>query len=318
MIMLKDKVALVTGAGRGLGRAHALALASAGATIVVNDLGGAPDGDGADQGPAAEVVAEIRAMGGQAMADTRSVADWATARAIVDDAVQTFGRLDIVVNNAGISRPTRFGAIAAEDWRLTFDVNAMGTAAIIDAAARHWLAVGPDAGRAIINTASPAAAATLAPIGLYSASKAAVVALTEAAAEDLAPLGVRVNAIAPVARTRLIDGVPEMVDFMAARPGFDRFDPAHVSAVVVFLASPLCRFTARLIGAEGDTIYLYDQRSAEVRLHNDGVAWTPDALARTLEAQPLQQESWAVFPGDRIRFRVPGDSAVAALDGAAT
>ena len=248
------------------------------------------------------------------MADTRSVADWTTARAIVDDAISAFGRLDVVVNNAGISRPTRFGAIAEDDWRLTFDVNAMGTAAIIDAAARHWAAVGPDRGRAIVNTASPAAASTLAPIGLYSASKAAVVALTEAAAEDLAPLGVRVNAIAPVARTRLIDGVPEMVEYMAPRAGFDRFDPAHVSALVVYLASPLCRFTARLIGVEGDTVYLYSQRSAEVRLCNDGVAPTPGKLARSLKGEPAQQEFWAVFPGDRIRFRLPADGVAATLE----
>ncbi len=312
---LAGKVALVTGGGRGIGRAHALALAQAGAAVLVNDLGGGFKGEGTDPATAAAVVEEIRAMGGRAEADTGNVADWGAAKAMVDAAIAAFGRLDIVVNNAGICRFAETDVMTPEDWDLTIAVNLTGTAAVSHYAARHWRSIGPEAGRAIVNTSSPAGTNPAPGSPSYCASKAGVAAFTIAAATELAALGVRVNAIAPMARTRMTldvaahDGVMKPVE-----SGFDRVAPEHVAPLVVYLASERCRFTGRVFGIEGDDLFLFEGWSAEHHLNNDGETWSVDRLETRLADLDRQDRGWMIAPSVRLPGPSPTDETLAALE----
>lgn len=316
--LLEGKVAIVTGAGRGLGRCHALALARAGAAIVVNDLGGSGEGEGADRAPAEAVAAEIRAAGGRAVANTSSVSDWDTAKSIVDAAVTHFGGLDILVNNAGISR---FGTTIVEasktDWDLTMAVNLTGTAAMIHWAAQFWKGGPPAQGRTIVNTASPAGTNPLPGSAPYCASKAGVIALTITSAAELAPLGVTVNAIAPMARTRLSEAVAALADILR-RPesGFDRIAPEHVSPLVTYLSSSHCRFTGRVFGIEGDDIYLFEGFSATQHFNNALKQWTVAAIDQALRAADTQDGGWMIAPGMRIPAKQPADETLAILKAA--
>lgn len=316
--MLEGKVALVTGAGRGIGRAHALALAQAGAEVVVNDIGGDTSGDGADSGPADEVASEIAASGGSAHADATDVSDWQAAASLVGSIVERFGKLDIIVNNAGICRPTAFGEMSEQDWNRTMDVNAKAMAALIDAAARHWREEGPAAGRAIVCTASPSGTQPHPPLGMYGISKAAVLGLMQVCAQELAPLGVRVNALCPTARTRMVAaamaGQPVDVEHIMPRdPDYDLFDPAHVARLVVYLVSPQCRFTGRAFGVRADDIFLYGSWNALHHVGNGGEAWTPEALAAALEALPVQEEVQIVAPAGGMDVKAPSDPVLEAL-----
>lgn len=314
-MLLEGKVALVTGAGRGLGRDHALALAAAGAAVVVNDLGGSNKGGGSDAGPAQEVVAEIIAAGGRAIADTGSVSSWDGAATMVRSAVEAFGDIDIIVNNAGINRVGVIGEISEEDWDVSSDVIAKGTLATMNAAAAHWLKTGAKAGRAIINTASPAALHPAPTISAYCAAKAAVVALSQVAALELAPLGVRVNAIAPMARTRMLDGAPqELLDLMAPREGFDPALPEHVSQIVLYLASPQCRFTGRVFGGWGDQVFLFREWDAAYQCSNDGKKWTPESLDAALAEVPVSDHRHILFPGGRLETDMPPAELLGALN----
>lgn len=311
---LEGKVAVVTGAGRGLGRSHALALAAAGAAVVVNDLGGSDRGEGADNGPAAQVVAEIIAAGGKAIANTDSVSDWDAAKRLIDAAVGEFGRLDIVVNNAGISRFGTLDAGTQQDWDLTIGANLTGSATTTYWAAQHWKAVGPQAGRAIVNTSSPAGTNPLPGSTAYCVSKAGVIALTITTAAELAQLGVRVNAIAPMARTRLTDAVKELDEIMKKpEQGFDRAAPENVSPLVTYLASSQCRFTGRVFGVEGDDIYLFDGFSANQHVNNGQQQWTPGSIADALQAIDAQDRAMMLFPGARIPGIQPSDEILATL-----
>ncbi|WP_035854864.1 SDR family oxidoreductase [Cryptosporangium arvum] len=259
--ILEGRVAIVTGAGRGLGRAHALELARQGAKVVVNDLGTSGAGAGTSAGPAEEVVAEIRRAGGEAIANAADVADFAAAAALVDQAVTTFGALDVLVNNAGFVRDRMLVNTSEEEWDAVIRVHLKGHFAPLRFAGAYWRqeakAGRPRAAR-VVNTSSGAGLQGSVGQGTYSAAKAGIAGLTLVAAEELAPYGVTVNAIAPSARTRMTEG-PFAATMAAPDEGFDRMDPANVSPVVAWLASEDAGdVTGRVVEIEGGRICLED------------------------------------------------------------
>ena len=311
MQLLDGKVAVVTGGGNGIGRCHALALAAAGARVVVNDLGGPVTGGGA--GDAADAVAEeIRNAGGQAVANRASVADWAGAATIIEQAIATFGGLDIVVNNAGINRPASIASMTEADFDLEVGVHLKGTAAVSHHAARFWTDRGPERGRAIINTTSPVGVHPMPDGGPYCAAKAGIAAFTQVLAQELAALGVRANAIAPAARTRMVMASPSVDQLMPRSTGFDRHAPEHIAPLIVYLASPLCRFTGRIFGVEGPDVALYQPWSADTLVSQPG-GWTAETLAAALDAVPQQSAIRAFYPGGRIDTMSPPNRTLKAL-----
>lgn len=321
--MLERKVALVTGAGRGIGKAHALMLASAGAQVIVNDYGGSAWGEGTDEGPAHGVTREIIAAGGTAEADTTDVSDWAAAQALIARSVERFGTIDILVNNAGISRPTLFGELSEAVWDRTMDINAKSMGALIDAAARHWRHQGPKAGRAVVCTASCSGSNPHIPLGIYGASKAAVLAMAQVAAQELAPLGVRVNALGPTARTRMVTAAmhgyqADIDQIMPADPDYDRFDPDHIARVMLYLVSPRCVFTGRFLAVRGDDVFLFDGWTGAHHVDNGGRAWSQENLAAALGGLPPHQLATTVGPMGGLEMPFPGDRVIAQLQDAST
>ncbi|WP_199740346.1 SDR family oxidoreductase [Saccharopolyspora rhizosphaerae] len=237
--MCEDRVVIVTGGARGLGRAHAWEFARQGAAVVVNDIGVQLDGSGGDGSAAAEVAAEIRELGGQAEVHGADVADWEQAQELVQFAVQRFGRLDVLVNNAGFVRDRMFVNLAEEEWDQVIRVHLKGHAATMRHAAQHWRdrsKAGEPVQARIINTTS--GAGLLGSVGQsnYAAAKAGIIALTLNTAAELARYGVTVNAIAPSARTRMTETV--FADMMAQpEQGFDEMAPENVSPLVAWLGS---------------------------------------------------------------------------------
>ncbi|MFM9379383.1 SDR family oxidoreductase [Gordonia sp. VNK21] len=288
---LDGRVAVITGAGRGIGREHALLFAGEGAAVVVNDLGGSNSGDGADAGPAQEVVSEILAGGGRAVANADNIADWAGAEALVAQAVSEFGKLDVVVNNAGILRDGFIPTMSESDWDAVVAVHLKGHFSVTRHAAAYWKAeskAGRQPNAAIINTAS-ASGVTMPNAGQsnYGAAKAAIAALTQVAAEELERYGVRANAIAPIARTRLTLATPGMGAMMAAEAedveegGFDAFSPANISPLVAYLATADCPITGKVFAVQGGAI---DELAGwhDVKTIESDEAWTIDDIAHRL------------------------------------
>jgi NAD(P)-dependent dehydrogenase (short-subunit alcohol dehydrogenase family) len=233
--MCEGRVCIVTGAGRGIGREYALMLAAHGARVVVNDVGGSRDGSGTDVGPAQEVVDEITAAGGEAVANTADISSWAGASGIVGQAIDTFGGLDVLVNNAGILRDRMLFSMSEEEWDAVIRVHLKGTFATSRHAAAYWRdrsKAGQVNDARIINTTSVAGLYANAGQTNYGAAKAGIAAFTQIAALEVGRYGVTVNAIAPGALTRLTNdlGLP---DEMTAR-----FEPRWVAPVVTWLASP--------------------------------------------------------------------------------
>jgi NAD(P)-dependent dehydrogenase (short-subunit alcohol dehydrogenase family) len=259
MTSLDGCVAIVTGAGRGLGREHALLLAAEGARVVVNDVGGSTDGSGTDGTVAEEVAAEIRAAGGEAIVNADSVTDWAGAERMVSAAVDTFGRLDVVVNNAGILRDRMLVNMTEEEFDRVLAVHLKGTFTVTRHAAAHWRALvksGQGVSASVVNTSSAAGLFNNVGQANYGAAKAAIAALTLIAAKELRRYGVRVNAIAPVARTRLTEQTPGLADSVASPEGdrFDPFSPVNVAPLVVALAAPDCDVTGAVLHVAGGRI----------------------------------------------------------------
>ncbi|WP_336082012.1 SDR family oxidoreductase [Nocardia sp. SSK8] len=286
---LDGRVAVITGAGRGIGREHALLFAREGAAVVVNDLGGANDGTGTDAGPAQQVVDEIVAAGGRAVANTDNIATWDGAKGLVDQAVAEFGRLDVVVNNAGILRDAFLAGMDESQWDAVIAVHLKGHAATLHHAAAYWKAqtkAGNTVNAAVINTAS--ASGTFMPNagqGNYGAAKAGIAALTLVAADELERYGVRVNAIAPIARTRLTLATPGMGALFAAEVPegeFDAFAPSNISPLVAHLAEADCPLTGKVFAVQGGAIVelagWHDVRTVET----DG-PWTIDEVAARLK-----------------------------------
>ncbi|GAA4978661.1 SDR family oxidoreductase [Yinghuangia aomiensis] len=274
---------MVTGGGRGIGRAHALLLAREGAKVVVNDVGAADDGSGADKRPAELVVEEIEAAGGHAVADHSDVADWSAAGALVQAAVDAFGGLDIVVNNAGVLRDGFIAGISEADWDTVLSINLKGHAAVLHHAASHWRArhkAGDTVQASVINTASSSGTTKVLPGQMnYAAAKAGVVALTLVAAEELARYGVRVNAIAPAARTRLTLATPGIRDTVAAPPdgSFDAYAPEHIAPLVAYLAGPACSLTGRVFAVRGGLIAPLTGWTPALTIQSDE-PWSLDSL----------------------------------------
>src|SRR5436305_11047517 len=249
---LDGKVAIVTGAGRGIGREHALALARAGTHVVVNDLGAALSGEGSDATPAQQVVEDLRALGVEAVANADDVADFAGAKRLVDQAVTQFGQLDILVNNAGILRDRMLVNMEEDEWDAVVAVHLKGHFAPLRHAAAHWRErskAGEDVRARVLNTSSPSGVFGNVGQSNYGAAKAGIAALTVIAAQELGRYGVTVNCLAPNARTRMTEQA--FGEIAAPEAGFDPMDPGNMSPVVV----ALCADEAQ--GITGQCFFVY-------------------------------------------------------------
>jgi len=287
MGMLDGRVAIITGGGRGIGREHALLMASEGAQIVVNDLGGAIDGSGADTSAAQSVVDEIVAAGGHAVASTDSVTSFDGARKIVELAVEVFGDLHVVVNNAGILRDRMLVSMSEEEFDAVVAVHLKGTFAVTRWAAEHWREkskTGDMTDRAIVNTSSGAGLHGNVGQTNYSAAKAGIAAMTIVNAMELKRYGVRANCIAPIARTRLTLQTPGIGEMM----GKAVFDPENISPVVAYLATADCPFTGQVFSVYGGSVGIYagwsiaDEVTSTERWSVAGLAQAMDKLPRTV------------------------------------
>ena len=261
MGLCDDRIVIVTGAARGLGRAHALAFAAAGAKVVVNDLGVALDGSDPRSDAAEKVVGEIRAGGGEAVANADDIADFEGAARLVRCALDTFGGLDTVVNNAGFVRDRMFANVAEDEWDAVVRVHLKGHFAVSRHAATYWRdrsKAGDAVVARIVNTSSGAGLLGSVGQAAYTAAKAGIAALTLVQAAELGRYGVTANAIAPSARTRMTEGV--FTEMMAApESGFDAMDPANVSPLVVWLGSTESSdVTGRVFELEGGTVSVAD------------------------------------------------------------
>ncbi|MFD0975144.1 SDR family NAD(P)-dependent oxidoreductase [Plantactinospora endophytica] len=287
---LTGRVALITGAGRGIGRQEALLFAAEGALVVVNDPGVALDGTGDDESVAAAVVAEITAHGGQAVANTDSVSDWDGARRMVDTAVDTFGDLHIVVNNAAIERNRAVYFMTDEDFDVVADVKLKGTFNVTAAAARHWRSryqAGDRTDRAVVNTAS--GSGLLNPLpgqSNYAAANAGVAAMTVVHALELGRLGVRANCLAPsMIRTRMTLPVPGMQDVPPAGD-YDPRSPAVIAPVAAYLASAGCPLTGQVLSVRGGSVIINKGWSQGPRVDKDDALWTVEELAARIAELP--------------------------------
>ncbi|UUU34631.1 SDR family oxidoreductase [Streptomyces sp. CA-210063] len=291
--LCEGRVVIVTGAGRGLGRAHALAYAAEGARVVVNDLGVGLDGTPAPDSPAARVVEEIRAGGGDAIAHGGDIATTDGAASLVRTALDTYGRLDTLVNNAGFLRDRMLVNLDEDDWDAVLRVHLKGHFLPLKHAAAHWRAE-TKAGRPptarVINTSS--GAGLLGSLGQanYSAAKAGIVGLTLVAAAELARYGVQVNAIAPAARTRMTEGV--FTEAMAAPgTGFDAMAPENVSPLVVWLGSTASEgVTGRVFETEGGRITVMEGWHPGPTT-DKGARWNPAEAGETVRKLLAEAET---------------------------
>ena len=260
---LDGRVAIITGAGRGLGREHALLFAAEGAKVVVNDLGGDIDGSGEDRAPAQLVVDEIKKMGGEAVANVDSVSDWEGAQRLVNTAVETFGDLHVLVNNAGILRDRVLVNMTEQEWDTVISVHLKGHFCPTRFAANYWREqskAGKEVKGAIVNTSSTSGLLGNPGQANYGAAKAGIASFSNIAAMELGRYGVRSNTIAPAARTRLTEQTPGLEDAVKKPddPGaFDTWDPANVSPLVGYLATENCPFTGTTFFVQGGVVRLF-------------------------------------------------------------
>lgn len=274
------RIVVVTGAGRGIGRAHALAFAAEGARVVVNDLGAGLDGSGDSAGPAQQVVDEIEALGGKAVANTDDIASWDGASRLVRTAVETFGGLDVLVNNAGFLRDRMLVNLGEDEWDAVIRVHLKGHFAPMRHAAQYWreeAKAGRTRAARVINTSSGAGLLGSVGQGNYSAAKSGILGLTLVAATEFARYGVTVNAIAPAARTRMTEEA-FAADMAAPESGFDAMAPENVSPLVVWLGSEeSAGVTGRVFEVDGGRVSVAQGwRHGVVR--DKGDRWSPAEL----------------------------------------
>jgi len=284
---LEGRVAIITGAGRGLGREHALLFAAEGAKVVVNDLGGTNDGTGNDITPAQQTVADIEAMGGQAIVNGDNVADWDGAARLVQSAIDAFGDLDILVNNAGILRDRVLVNMSEAEWDAVIAVHLKGHFAPTRHAAAYWreqAKAGVTKPRNLVHTSSTSGLFSNPGQSNYGAAKSGIATFSQICAKELSRYNVKSNAIAPAARTRLTLATPGLEDVMAPKEGaFDMWDPANVSPVVAYLSSEKCAFNGETFFVQGGQVTrVQSWTMAEEIDQND--RWTVDGLAQAMSA----------------------------------
>ncbi|MGB8859198.1 MAG: SDR family oxidoreductase [Ilumatobacteraceae bacterium] len=282
---LDGRVAIITGAGRGIGREHALYFAAEGAKVVVNDLGGANDGTGADLSPAQQVVEEIKASGGEAVVNGDDVASWEGAQRMINQAIETFGDLDILVNNAGILRDRVLVNMTEQEWDAVIAVHLKGHFAPTRWAAAYWREqhkAGISKPRNLVHTSSTSGLFANPGQANYGAAKTGIATFSQIIAKELVRYGVKSNTIAPGARTRLTLATPGLENIMKPREGsFDPWDPANISPLVAYLATADCAFTGETFLVQGGSVTLVEswQRGAGVERDSK---WTVTELADAL------------------------------------
>ena len=290
---LQDKVVLVTGAGGGIGRELALALAAEGARVLVNDLGSSVAGEGQDRSRAQAVVDAIRAAGGEASANGDSVADWAAAHRMVEQALDTFGRIDAVINNAGILRDRFFHNLSADEWRTVIDVHLNGTFYVSRAAAPHFKA--QQSGAYLQMTSTSGLIGNLGQAN-YSAAKLGIVALSKSIALDMAKFSVRSNCISPFAYSRMIGSIPTDTPEQQARvERLQRMQTHQIAPLAVYLASEAAReVSGQIFAVRANEIFLISQNRPIRSLHR-GEGWTAQSIAE--HAMPALRASF--YPLER-------------------
>ena len=279
---LDGRVAIITGAARGLGREHALLFAREGARVVVNDLGGDMHGAGGDPSAAMRVVDEIKAMGGDAVVNGESVADWQGAQRLVQQAIDTYGDLHVLVNNAGILRDRVIINMTEAEWDAIIAVHLKGHFAPTRHAAVYWREqskAGKEIRRSIIHTTSTSGLFANPGQANYDAAKSGIATFSQVCAKELSRYGVRSNAIAPGARTRLTESTPGLGDAVKApETGFDVWDPANVSPFVAYLATEDCPITGECFMVQGAKVQRAQSWRRAESIENDD-RWTVDELA---------------------------------------
>jgi NAD(P)-dependent dehydrogenase (short-subunit alcohol dehydrogenase family) len=279
---LDGRVAIVTGAGRGIGRSVATLLASEGASIVVNDLGAALDGSGSDASPAGQVVDEIAAGGGKAVANGADISDHAAAESLIGSAIEQFGRLDVLVNVAGILRDRMVFNMSEQEWDDVIRVHLKGTFNTTKFAAAHWRSIrDPEGQNRIINFTSVSGLHGAPGQPNYAAAKMGIVGLTYSCANALRAYGVTTNAISPGAATRMTDSVP--TERRRTRASANEWSPDNVAPIVAYLASEQSGWiNGRIVHSSGYEIALYSNPEPEIRLVGTG-PWDADSLASQVE-----------------------------------
>jgi NAD(P)-dependent dehydrogenase (short-subunit alcohol dehydrogenase family) len=276
---LDGRIAIITGAGRGIGREHALLFAAEGAKVVVNDLGGALDGSGDDRSPAQQVVDEITAAGGEAVANADDITDWEGGKRLVDAAIETFGDLHVLVNNAGILRDRVLVNMTEDEWDAVIHVHLKGHFVPTRHAAAYWrerTKAGAEVKASVINTSSTSGLLGNVGQSNYGAAKAGIAAFSDILADELGRYGVRVNAIAPAARTRMTEQTPGLSDIVQAPTDaavFDTWDPANISPLVAYLATEGCPSTKKVYFVQGGQVRLFQPWTMTDTL-DKGDRWT--------------------------------------------
>ena len=275
--MLKDKVIVVTGAGGGIGRDFAHAMAAKGAKVVVNDVGASVSGEGKDAGPAQKVVDEIKARGGTAVANTDTVAEWEAANRIIRCAIDAFGRIDVVVNNAGILRDRFFFNMSIEEWKAVIDVHLNGSFYVARAAAPYFKSQA--SGRYINMTSTSGLIGNFGQAN-YAAAKLGIVGLSKSMALDMAKYNVTSNCISPFAWSRMIGTIPaETPDQKARVEKLKTMETAKIAPMAVYLASDASQaVTGQIFGVRANEIFLMGQ-SRPLRSVHRSEGWTPETIA---------------------------------------